>query len=67
MTASDWIRLAIVIAAACLAVWAAIDSTRSARLARANLRVTQGNTRQVIGGTGLMQINAIKARQLRGK
>lgn len=62
MTTSEWIRLAIVITAACIAIWAAVDSTRSARRARASLEKARYNARQAIGGAWLMQINAIKSR-----
>lgn len=62
MTVSEWIRLAIVIAAACIATWAAIDSTRSARQARTNLDIARRNARLAAGSAWMMQINHMKIR-----
>ena len=65
MTTADWSRLALVITAACISIWAAIDSTRSARRTRANLESARRSARQAASGTWLMQIDALKARNRR--
>lgn len=62
MTTSEWISLAIVIAAACIAIRAAIDSTRSARQARANLDIARRAARQAWGDAALAELNYPKAR-----
>lgn len=64
MSATDWVRLALLIALDALTVWSAVSAWKSARQAKANLARARRNARKAWGGAAASELAAMKIRNL---